>query len=227
MFAPCLLERVDTANGRYYKRSLGDDNFYYPSVTTCLSDYYGKEWLEEWKERVGEERAKQVQTQASIRGTAMHDIYEKWLKGEDYKKGQMPFNLMQFSEMKRLLEPHIEIVYGTEMFLFSDQLRSAGACDTLLRYKGKPTVGDFKTSKRPKEEKDIESYFIQATAYSIMIQERFGFPVEQIMIAMTIDHEHPKIFIKDVKEYYDLTFEVFKKARPCLTESQMSSLLSV
>lgn len=223
----CRLERVDTPQGRYYERRFDDGNIlYYPSVTTCLKDYFGDEWLVAWKKKVGEEHARQVSTQAKNRGNEMHSIYERYLRNEDYKADTMPFSLADFIKVRPMLNEHINLVYGVELFMFSDTLQAAGACDTICEWDGVPTVLDYKTSKRNKKEDDILNYFIQATAYAIMARERYQLPVSQIKIIMTVDHEDPLVFTKKVVDYEDQATEIFRKARPCLSKLEMQSLLS-
>ena len=47
-----------------------------PSVTTILDATKDKTGLIEWRKRVGEERAKEITTEASGRGTRMHNTLE-------------------------------------------------------------------------------------------------------------------------------------------------------
>ena len=60
-----------------------------------------------------------------------------------------------------------------------------------------------------KREEDIEGYFIQATAYSIMAEELTGLSFPQIVIIMSVDHDSPLVFVKRRDDYIERTREVF------------------
>ena len=72
-----------------------------PSVTTILSGTKEGDFLKKWIEKVGEEEAERIRSEAATRGTYMHDILEKQIvNGEiwEYK----PENAQQ----KRALKMH-------------------------------------------------------------------------------------------------------------------------
>ncbi|NDD97909.1 MAG: hypothetical protein EBZ93_10485, partial [Actinobacteria bacterium] len=68
----------------------------------------------------------------------------------------------------------IDNIRASEYNLYSDYLRLAGTVDCIADYKGKPHIIDFKTSSRPKQRDWIHAYFMQASAYAIMAEERYG-----------------------------------------------------
>ena len=212
LLIPFRLNRIDSPEGRFYEyKNIGhmDSPFMrFPSVTSVLANYYGTEWLDEWKARVGEEKANRVSTQAKRRGTAMHSIYEKFLLNEDYTKGSMPNNLIEFNKVKPYLEKNITCIRGIELPLCSHYLHLAGTTDAFIYWDNVPTILDFKTSKKPKKAKYIESYFVQATIYSRMIEEMYGIKVPQLVIIMTVDHDDPLIFIEPTSKYYDIVEKV-------------------
>lgn len=199
------LEAVTTPEGRMYMTPVGP----LPSVTTVLGRHGSDQWLKDWKARVGEEEARKVSTQAATRGTAVHSICENYLMNRDYKKGVMPFNLDTFSRIKPHLDRNIGSIYGIEVPLWSAELKTAGRCDLLAGWNGINSVIDFKTSKRPKDESKILSYFLQATCYSLMAEERTGLRVPQIVIAIAVDHEDAQIFTKDRDQYVPMVKKLF------------------
>ena len=191
---------------RYYKTPAGN----LPSVTTILGQKLKNPGLEAWKARVGEEEAKRVSTQAAGRGSAVHLLCEKYLSNDpDYKRGAMPFNLVTFSSIKKHLDLCIGTVYGLEVPLWSKRLETAGRTDLLAGWLGVNSVIDFKTSKRKKEEEDIQSYFLQATVYSLMAEELTEHKFPQIVVAIAVDHEDAQIFVKNRDQYVDKVLEVF------------------
>ena len=67
-----------------------------PSVTTILDRTKPAEKrlaLENWKRRVGHERAQQITTEAANRGTRMHTYLEHWIiNGTHRERGSNPFS---------------------------------------------------------------------------------------------------------------------------------------
>ena len=115
----------------------------------------------------------------------------------------LPLEMQLFLQVKRALDKHnVDVIYGSEVFLYSDKVKAAGACDLLCRMNGFKTVADFKTSRRAKKEEDILGYFIQTAAYAWMVYERTGivFPKLAVIIGNDSDRE-ASVFIKDSKDY--------------------------
>lgn len=212
LFDRPVLEQITRDDGvRHYRLPTGE---MYPSVTTMLSAR-DSSWLEDWKKRVGEDQAREIAGQAKVRGTAIHNIAEKYLLNDPaWTKGAASFNLTSFRKIKPLLDADLSKIYGIEIPLYSHHLKTAGTCDLIGVWKGKPAILDFKTSTRIKKEEKIENYFIQTTAYSLMVEELFGLRIDSIVIMMIVDHEHPLLFEKDRSEYLDRVNEIFVRNRP-------------
>lgn len=196
-----------TDRGRIYITPEGNR---YPSVTTVLSAGTDTTWLEKWKARVGAEEVKRVQTRASIRGSAVHELAEHYLKNNpDYKKGHMPSNVQSFNMIRPYLDKHIGLIAGLELPLYSDTLKVAGRADCIAKWDGVWSIVDFKTSKKIKTKENITNYFLQESCYAEMFYERTGMRIPQIVTVMTVDHEDPIIFIEKAENYID----EFKKIR--------------
>jgi hypothetical protein len=78
------LKRKSIDGKRLYENPWGDP---VPSVTTILDKTKPKEKreaLNNWKQRVGEQEAQRVVTEAANTGTYMHAILEHWVKNELY-----------------------------------------------------------------------------------------------------------------------------------------------
>lgn len=198
--------RVEINGIRHYQTPAGT----FKSVTTILGEKLDKSGLLAWKERVGEEEAAKVSTQASRRGTAIHNLAEAYLmNNENWKKGAMPVNLDTFSRIRPVLDLNVGSIYGIEIPLYSARLKAAGTCDLLAGFRGINSVIDFKTSKRVKKEEDIEGYFLQAACYSLMAEELTDLKFPQIVIIMSVDNEESLVFIKRRDDYVDRVLEVF------------------
>lgn len=199
------IERTEIDGKRHYLTPDGC----FPSVTTVLGSKLDKSSLDAWRAKVGEEEANKISTQAANRGTAIHDMAEKYILGQDYRRGQMPVNLFTFAPIRDALDKHVTNVYGIEYPLWSKTLNTAGTTDLIADFDGVLSIVDFKTSKRLKEEKYIESYFLQATCYAAMANERLNTDIKRIAIIIAVDHEEPQIFVKSTDDYFDKMRTIF------------------
>jgi genome maintenance exonuclease 1 len=213
-FVPVVELTTETIDGqRHY--ILPDGITKLKSVTTILGEKTDKTALFEWRKRVGDEEANRVSTQAARRGTAIHNLAEKYLLNEDmtpFFQKQMSINIETFQKIQPVLDEHIGTILGIETPLASKALGCAGRTDLVAEYDGVLSIIDFKTSKRFKEESYIENYFLQATVYSMMFEWTYNFSVPQIVIIIAVDDEStPQIFIKERAYYIDKVLEIFKK----------------
>ena len=188
------LDRVDAKDGRRYVTLDGNN---YPSVTTVLSLVH-RDKIQEWRKRVGEDKANQISVQATNRGTAVHSIIEKYLHGED-TSDFLPHIQQSLQNLRPLIDKHVTKVFATECPLYSDHLQLAGTCDAIVEWDNVPTILDWKTSKRPKKKVDITNYFMQLSAYAVMWEERTGMPCNHTRIVMDVDNFHP-IMYKETRD---------------------------
>jgi ATP-dependent exoDNAse (exonuclease V) beta subunit len=199
------LERLDTPRGRFYVTPSG---LHYPSVTTVLGAL-PKDSLKAWETAVGSKEAERVRRMAGNRGTRIHEYIEQYLDNKPLEK--MSFiDASSFNGLKPILDKYVNNIVLQEAHLWSDHLELAGTVDCVGEFDGKISIIDFKTSANPKMEDDIEGYFLQATAYSIMYEERTGIPINRIAILITIDFDKPQIFVKNRSKYIDRLLEVRK-----------------
>lgn len=212
---PQLDIRVDnTPNGRYYITPEGNR---YHSVTTALGKVTDTSWVQEWKDRVGEEEANRVSKQAMAKGSALHGLCEQYLLNDpQFKKNlirAMPTTLGSFASVRPVLDRYVEGVLGIELPLYSDVLKAAGRTDAVVFYKKTNIVVDFKTTKSqdPKTESDIQSYFYQTTAYAMMVEERYNIDVPAIMIILT-NGFGVQVFTRRKDKYVGKTMELFYAA---------------
>lgn len=190
-----------TENGsRKYVTPNGDA---YPSVTTILSAY-NKKAIQEWRERVGEEAANKISTQASTRGTRLHSLCESYLLNELSPlklNSVMPDAKELFVKIKPKLDDNIGKIYSLEQALYSDKLRIAGRVDCIAEWNGELSVIDFKTASKEKNEEWIQNYFMQCSAYAEMFEERTGRPINQIVVAIAVANSDTQIFVKEKEDY--------------------------
>jgi genome maintenance exonuclease 1 len=178
-----------------------------PSVTTVIGAK-GKKAIMEWRKRVGEEEANKISRKASSRGTNVHTLCERYLNNEALGD-IMPDAKAMFLPLKPILN-RINNIHYQECALWSVNIGMAGRVDCIGEFDGVLSVIDFKTSKRIKKREDIDSYFAQCTAYSIMYEELIGNPVDQIVIIMAVDNEEPLVFIEKTADHLNNLLEYIK-----------------
>lgn len=200
------LESFNENNKRYYKTPTGEN---YPSVTTVLGSSLDKSKLFEWRKRVGEQEAQKISTRAANRGTLLHSMCEKYMLNDDsFAQKQMPLTIELFKSIQKYIDA-VEVVYGNEIPLYSHDLKTAGRSDVFCKMGGKNCILDFKTSSRLKTEKDIESYFLQCTAYAMMIRELKQIEVPRIVILIAVEGEKSQYFIKSTSQYEERVRSIF------------------
>lgn len=187
------LNSVTTENGRRY---VTPDGSSFPSITTVLS-ILSRDSIMEWRTRVGEEEANKISHRASRRGTAVHEIIEKYINNEkDFKKGYTPDIIESFLNVKTILDERIGKVYAQEVPLYSNHFGVAGRVDCVAEFDGKLSIIDFKTSKKQKKKSYIESYFMQEAFYAVAWEERTGKPITQLVTIIAVDDTEPQVFIE-------------------------------
>lgn len=202
------LTRKSTEAGRRY---FTPDGNAYPSITTVLG-ILSKQGILDWRKRVGEEEANKISTQAATRGTAVHKLAEDYIDNiEEWSEGAMPSNIASFNDIKKIVDERLDNVWMQEEFLYSDRLKCAGQVDCIAEFDGQLSIVDFKTSRKPKKEEWITSYFIQASFYAAAFYERTGIPIKQGVILITVDGSEAQVFKVNTYDYLEHFLKVRKQ----------------
>ena len=201
--------KAKTTDGvRLYETPEGN---FYPSITTVLSTR-NKEGLFKWRERVGNDVANYVARKAATRGTHVHHMCEDYINNdfdeEKHKKKFLPYTL--FTQLRDSALQKIDNVYAQECGLYSDKYMVAGRVDCIAEYDGIPSIIDFKTSTSERKDSYNENYYIQASAYAEMFEERTGIVINQIAILVITEDGVVQEFIKDKLEYLSLLKDTIK-----------------
>jgi len=176
-----------------------------PSVTS-VTGFTTKEGIQQWRAKVGEETANRISKKASGRGTVVHNLAEKYiLKHSDfehYKNKAMPDAVDLFHKLRRAMNANVTAIHALEKPIWSNYLKVAGTVDRIGMYKGKLAVIDFKTSAKTKEERWIEHYFMQTSAYACAWYELTREPINTlvVIVANDVDSE-AQIFEKTTYPY--------------------------
>ena len=198
-----------------------------PSVTTILGATKNKQFLKEWKAKVGEKEAERIKNLSSKRGTSMHKFLEHHVLGTGYDDltglGQ---------EAKSMAEKVIEIglapveeYYGSEVTLYYPGLY-AGSTDLVCLHNGVETVVDFKQANRPKKKEWIEDYYLQIAAYAMAHDYVHNSTIQKgVIMVCTPDLYYQEFvvngaelrrykhkFLKRLDMYHDLIFDEKEKA---------------
>ena len=197
-------ERIQLNEKRHYRTPLGD----YPSITSVLSVLDG-DWLQEWKDRVGEQEANRISKLSTNRGTNVHSLCEDYLNNVPLSC-KMPDAREMFISIKPLLN-RINNIHFQEACLYSDRLKVAGTVDVIAEFDGVLSVIDFKTSKRIKTKDKLYNYFLQETFYALAYYELSGIAVKQIVTIMAVENEPPQVFVEPIKKEYIVELNHIRK----------------
>ena len=192
-----------------------------PSVTTILQATQSEEKrqkLEEWKKRMGAQRADRIRDLSAMRGTSMHTYLEGYIKDERHldltalgqEAGRMADVVIR-SGLGDLGE-----VWGTEVTLYYPGLY-AGQTDVVGIYNGRESIIDFKQTNKPKQREWIDDYFVQLAAYAMAHNHVYGTAIQQGVILMcskdgffqkfeVSDKEfqgYMHTFLKKINQYYN------------------------
>ena len=188
---PINLEHKEIGGQRFYQTPDG----LFPSVTT-ITGHEKKKFFAEWRKNNQAESER-----VCSRGNNLHSIIEKYLLNEKIDLSKYDSNLGDlFLSMKPEIDK-INNIRCLEFTLWSKTLEMAGRVDCIARYKGIPSVIDFKASTYPKKKEDIGNYFCQATAYSLMLQERTGIQIPNIVLLIANEQGFVQVFQEKVLNF--------------------------
>jgi len=208
---PCMeLKRIYSNGNRYY---LAPDDKRYMSVTTMLSGNTEKA-IQAWRDRVGDIEADKVSLFASTVGTNVHDLVERHLLNMEIPKD----HALSYSIYRSFIPAlkFIDNIQGIELPVYSDTLKLAGTLDLLADYKGVLSLIDHKTSKTQKKIEWLDNYMLQATAYIVMIKQRYGITVKQIVLFIGCRDGDFQVVKSDPKKHINRLIQSNRKFNPLL-----------
>lgn len=195
------LNCVESLSGRYYQSP--KTGKWYPSVTTVVNHEMDAFWAE-WRK---DPKNAAISKRAIKRGNKLHNMVEEY-----FDKGTVPDRIDEkftFDIIKPYLD-RINKIHAVEDSLYSDTILMAGRVDCVGEYDGELAIIDFKTSSKRKTESQIQNYFHQTTAYSMMWKEIYGQEVNKVVILMLTDEGDMVEFIKHPKDYRKSLFKVIR-----------------
>jgi genome maintenance exonuclease 1 len=198
------MKRETTNEGRKY---LAPDGAKLPSVTTILDatkTLEAKKALIDWRRRVGEQKAKEITTEAAGRGTRMHKYLENFvLTGETGEPGSNPYSKQSHQMAHTIISQGLSNCpefWGTEVSLYFPKVY-AGTTDLVGLHAGDEAILDFKQTNKLKKREWIEDYFLQLTAYANAHNEVYGTKIRKGVILMCSAANEYQEFIVEGNEF--------------------------
>jgi len=177
------LTRKDSPDGRKYELP---DGRLTSSVTTILSKTQDMTHLFDWQRRIGKDKAQEITTESANLGTGMHNYLENYVLGKDLPVGNNHGRILGKKMADTIISQgfcNVDEVWGVESSLYYENLW-AGTCDLVGVFKGKSSIMDFKTTRKPKKREWIENYLCQISAYSMSHDWMFETKIDQAVIFM-------------------------------------------
>ena len=180
-----------------------------PSVTTILSATKDMTALNEWKRRVGEQKAREITTEAAGVGTAMHANLERFLAGLQRQPGNAPVHVQANKMADEIIInglSKVNEVWAMEQRLYFPGLYS-GTTDLVGVYDGEPAVMDHKQTNKPKKEEWIEDYYIQLVAYILAHNEVYKTDIRRgvvFMCSRACEYQQFDLLPQDFNKYQDM-----------------------
>ena len=225
---PVDIPQVSTKNinrKRFYNTPTG----FYPSITTVLGVRKEKKiGLAKWRERVGNDVANHIMRTAAARGTAVHSMVEDFLNNKNVLKEDFAFlPWCLFSQLQPTLKAKVNNIYAQEAGLCSEKYRLAGRVDCIAEWDGVPSIIDFKTSRSERKDDYNFEYYMQASAYAEMFEERTGIEINQIVILVVTEDGLVQEFVKDKKDYLkDLVETIDQFTEEWVKENEETNAIS-
>ena len=186
------IPRVEVNGKRFYATPDGNK---LPSVTTILDKTKSEESkaaLQNWRNRVGAERAQQITTEAANRGTRMHTYLEHYVKtGEVKDRGSNPFSWASHIMAQTVIDQGLKNVnefWGVEIPLYFPNVY-AGTTDGAGIHIGEEAILDYKQTNKPKKREWIDDYFMQLCAYAEAHNEVHGTQIKKGVVLMCVKPE--------------------------------------
>lgn len=179
-----------------------------PRVTEIISKMISEEYLMYWANALGfkhQSYKKTLNTAADI-GSESHDLISRFLKGEAFTSGNIPYLGFRKWWMDISSSNNLKVI-GSEQPLTCPYF--GGTYDLLLEINGLLYLVDFKTSNHVSYK-----YFLQLSAYKYMLEEQ-GYNIAGCIILQldkkSIEYtEYPLIFSNPYhKEFIDNCFNTF------------------
>jgi genome maintenance exonuclease 1 len=197
------LDRTTVNGTRYYLA--GGERL--PSVTTILDATKSEESrqaLQNWRNRVGAQKAQEITTEAAGRGTRMHKWLENYIKtGNTGEPGSNPYSIQSHQMAHSIIQQGLsrcDEFWGTEVGLHFPKIY-AGTTDLVGVHEGAEAIMDHKQTNKPKKREWIDDYFVQLLMYATAHNEVYGTKIRKGVIFMCSAANEYQEFILEGAEW--------------------------
>ncbi len=226
-----MSDTVTINGGRHYIVKTDDQINYLPSVTTIISSMSDDKWLDDWKKRIGEEKANAISKFSANRGTCMHMFNENYLSSTLKNKKDKLLDTLEKTSIWGINEGFTpdEIEVGRKLFFnfynaqIFDKVKEVIIQEKMLYnfmgggYAGRVdliyadsldnhVICDFKTSKKPKQYEWVDNYKMQLSAYYVAYYKMTGKLPSHAEIWISNEQDYtPQIFTvskNEIKKYF-------------------------
>jgi genome maintenance exonuclease 1 len=213
-YVPISRETIDGS-----RKYLTPDGERLPSVTTILDatkSEESKQALQNWRKRVGVQKAQEITTEAAGVGTSMHKQLENYLLGNEVIVGSNLVHRTASPMAKTIIDSgliHLNECWGTEIPLYFPSIY-AGTTDGAGLWKGKPAILDFKQTNRPRKSEWIDDYRLQLAAYALAHNEIHGTNIQTgiiLMCSRALEYQEFVIEGNEFKFFTDLWWKRVEK----------------
>jgi genome maintenance exonuclease 1 len=183
-----------------------------PSVTTILSATKDMTALNEWRDRIGWDKAQQITNEAAGVGTAMHNNLERFIAGIERQPGNNAVHVQANKMADVIIEKGlsgVNEVWAIEQSLYYPGLYS-GTTDLVGVYKENPSVMDYKQTNKPKKEEWIDDYKIQLVAYILAHNAVYKTDIREghvFMCSRDFQYQQFDLWPSDFTKYEDMWLE--------------------
>ena len=112
-----------------------------------------------------------------------------------------------FTQIRPTLEKSINNIFAQECGLWSEKYCLAGRVDCIAEWNGVPSIIDFKTSRSERKDEYNFEYYMQASAYAEMFEERTGIEINQIVILVVTEDGLVQEFVREKHDYLEPLIE--------------------
>jgi CRISPR/Cas system-associated exonuclease Cas4 (RecB family) len=211
---PPFIERFQYKNCKQVNQNgkrvyLTPDGESLPSVTTILSATKDMTHLNEWKKRIGEEKAAQITREAAGVGTAMHSNLERFVAGIERQPGNNLVHVQANKMADIIIEQglsKVNEVWAMEQSLYFPGLYS-GTTDLVGVHDGEPAVMDYKQTNKPKKSEWIDDYRLQLVAYIMAHNEVYKTNIRKgvvFMCSRDLQYQQFELLPEDFNKYQDM-----------------------
>jgi len=198
-----------------------------PSVTTILSATKDMTALNEWRDRIGWDKAAQITKEAAGIGTAMHNNLERFIAGLERMPGNNAVHVQANKMADVIIEKglsRVNEVWAIEQSLYFPGLYS-GTTDLVGVHDSEPAVMDYKQTNKPKKEEWIEDYKMQLVAYILAHNEVYktdirkgvvfmcsrDFQYQEFTLHPSEFNKYQDLWLEKVEEYYTTGMQGYKE----------------